>query len=191
LTQCNTFTEKKREIFMNKPFSDEYPPLRYFANYIEKVETEDLIEALTNQRTEVETFYKTLTDETAAYRYAPGKWSLKELLGHLADAERIFAYRALCIARGETQPLPGFDENTYVENARFDELPLASLWEQYHTTRLATLALARSLPQDAQRRRGNANGHEVSARALFAIIAGHERHHLEIIEERYKQGLKD
>ncbi|WP_266364423.1 DinB family protein [Tellurirhabdus rosea] len=172
---------------MKKPLSSEYPPIRYFANYIEQVVGEEVIETLLEQSETLKNFYKNLSEEAALYRYAPGKWSLKELLGHLTDAERIFAYRALCIARGETQSLPGFEENAYVEKADFDHQPLESLWLQYETTRAATLALARSLPEEAQVRIGTANGHSVSARAVFAIIAGHEAHHLAILKERYQK----
>lgn len=171
---------------MKKPFSSEYPPLLYFANYIDLVEGEDITGVLTHQQADTRRLFNALTEAQQNYRYAPGKWSPKQILGHLTDAERIFAYRALCIARGETAPLPGFDENAYVEGANFDEQALEGLLEQYLHTRSATLALARSLPESAQTRLGSANGHPVSARALFAIIAGHERHHLNILAERYQ-----
>ena len=174
---------------MKKPLSNEYPPVRYFANYVEQIGDEEVVDLLARQAEILKKIYGSLSDEAALYRYAPGKWSFKELLGHLTDSERIFAYRALCIARGEAQSLPGFDENAYVANAAFDAQPLASLWEQYETTRAATLALARSLPETAQHRQGVENGHSVSARALFAIIAGHEKHHLAILEEKYQLPL--
>lgn len=171
---------------MKKPLSSEYPSVRYFANYIEKVEDEDVIAALTHQMNTVENLYKHLTEDQQHYRYAEGKWTPKQLLGHMTDAERIFAFRALSIARGEKQSLPGFDENEYVGNADFNQQSIESLLEQYRTVRQSTLALARSLTEEQQTRIGTANGNPISARALFSIIAGHEKHHLEILRDKYR-----
>ncbi|WP_234735291.1 DinB family protein [Tellurirhabdus bombi] len=170
---------------MKKPQIGEYPELKYFANYIEKVDDENVIDCLSQQKKQVENLYKKLSSAELIFRYAEKKWSPKQILGHMTDTERIFAYRAMCIARGEKVPLPGFDENDYVDGANFDELSLESLLEHYHHVRSATIALGRSLTEEAQLRVGSANGHPVSARAMFSIIAGHERHHLDILAERY------
>ncbi|RAJ94278.1 DinB family protein [Larkinella arboricola] len=173
---------------MKKPSTAEYPSDSFFAKYIDLVDTENVTELLRQQFTVVESLYKNLTGVQQDYRYAEGKWSPREMLGHMIDTERIFAYRALCIARGEHQSLPGFDENAYVKNANFGAQSQQQLLNQYGYVRQSTLALVESLPEEAQERVGTANGLPVSARALFAILAGHERHHLNVLAERY--GLK-
>ncbi len=170
---------------LKKPEISEYPQNRYFSYYIEQVENEDVITALTEQMTEVENLIKNLKLDQENYRYAEGKWSIKEVLGHLTDTERIFSYRALCIARGEIQSLPGFDENDYANAANFAEQSLDDLLNQYHFTRLANLALFKSFTQEAVSRIGNANNNAVSARGLIWMIAGHEKHHLRILKEKY------
>src|SRR5262245_28188406 len=134
------------------------------------------------------TMLRGLSETDAMYRYARGKWSIKEVVGHLADTERILAYRALCIARGDTTPLPGFDETAYVPVAKFDARSLADLVGELRTVRTATLALLRTFDGDAWRRRGTASGKPVSVRALAFTIPGHERHHLDILRTRYGVG---
>jgi hypothetical protein len=119
------------------------------------------------------------------YRYAPGKWSIKEVIGHLSDVERIMAYRALRIARGDATPLPGFDEDAYVPYARSDDRTVGELIEEWVAARQASIALLRNLPADAWTRRGTASNKPVSVRALAFIIAGHEQHHLETLRVRY------
>jgi len=126
-----------------------------------------------------------VSDKDALKRYAPGKWSVKEVAGHLADTERIMAYRALRIARGDETPLPGFDENAYVPPAKFDARPLVDLIGDLFTVRAATVALFRTFDADAWRRRGTASGKPISVRALGYMIPGHERHHVEILKTRY------
>jgi uncharacterized damage-inducible protein DinB len=170
---------------MKKPVESEYPQNRYFSYYIEQVENEDVIIALSEQMVLVENLVKKLKDEQENYRYAEGKWSVKEILGHLVDTERIFAYRSLCIARGEKQSLPGFDENEYAYAANFAEQSMEGLFEQYRYTRLASLALFKSYTEEIASRKGMANGSEVSARGLVWMIAGHERHHLTILANKY------
>ena len=129
-----------------------------------------------------------LTEAASQYRYAEGKWSIRELLGHLVDTERIFAYRALCLARGERQPLPGFDENAYVENAGFERRTLQSLLAEYLAVREATVLLFGSFDGAALVQTGVSNGNPVSVRALLHITAGHELHHAGILRERYLPG---
>jgi uncharacterized damage-inducible protein DinB len=126
-----------------------------------------------------------VTEAGAGHRYAPGKWSVREVLGHLCDAERIFAYRLLRIARGDKTPLEGFDENVYVPAGAFDNRTLADLREEWTATREATVALVRGLPADAWTRRGSANGTSVTAAALAYIILGHVEHHLGVLRDRY------
>lgn len=166
-----------------RPESGEYAP--YYGTYISKVTAPDLARALEAQLASTTSLLAGLTEAQAAYRYAPGKWTLREVIGHLADAERIFAYRLLCIARGDTTPLPGFDENTYVPAGEFERRPIASVAAEFGAIRMATLALLESLSAAALARMGTASGKPVSARALAWIIAGHEIHHLGVIRERY------
>ncbi len=166
-----------------RPKADEYAP--YFAQYIGKVPEGDLLEILEAQWEELGCLLEELDDEAAEHRYAEGKWSVKEVLGHILDAERIFAYRLLRIARGDQTPLPGFDENAYVAAANFGARPLESLLEEYDLVRGHTLALLRGLQADSFTRTGISNGKTVSARALAWVIAGHERHHMGVLKEKY------
>ncbi len=119
------------------------------------------------------------------FRYAPGKWSLKQMLGHLMDDERIFLYRMLCMARGEEAPLPGFDENAYMRFAGFEERSLADLISEFRITRAATVAFLQGLPALAWGRRGMVNGYEATVRGLAFHLAGHEMHHLRMVRDRY------
>jgi uncharacterized damage-inducible protein DinB len=166
-----------------RPEATEYAP--YYGTYVTKVPEGNLLEILERQRTETQGLLAGLADARALHRYAPGKWSVKEVIGHITDAERIFCYRALRIARGDETPLPGFDENAYTPAGRFDARPLADLAAELDAVRRATLALFRGLESDALTRRGTASNHGVSVRALAYIIAGHERHHVSILRERY------
>jgi len=159
-----------------RPQADEYAP--YFAQYLAKVPDGDLLDLLEAQWEELGCLLEDLDDEAADFRYAEGKWSVKEVLGHILDAERIFAYRLLRIARADPTPLAGFDENAYVAAAGFQARPLESLLEEYDLVRGHTLALLRGLDADCFRRSGTSNGKPVSARALAWLIAGHERHHM-------------
>jgi|SRR5918995_4352466 uncharacterized damage-inducible protein DinB len=145
----------------------------------------DPLSQLTSQRDAVPRHLSAVTEASASHRYAPGKWSVREVLGHICDAERIFAYRLLRIATGDETPLPGFDENSYVPAGAFDGRALADLIEEWTATRDATIALVRGLPAEAWMRRGVANGRDVTASALAYIILGHVEHHLTILAERY------
>ncbi|HEX5726419.1 MAG TPA: DinB family protein, partial [Longimicrobiaceae bacterium] len=137
------------------------------------------------QRTGVPALLRGLPEALHGHRYAEGKWSIREVAGHLADTERIITYRALRIARGDATPLPGFDENAYVAAAGFDARPLESLVAEWEAVREATLAFFRSVDAEAAARRGTANDNAVSVRALAHIVAGHAEHHLEILRTRY------
>jgi hypothetical protein len=148
-------------------------------------EITDAVAQLVSQRGVVERRVSAVPDARASHRYAAGKWSVREVLGHVCDTERIFAYRLLRIGRGDETPLAGFDENTYVPAAGFESRSLGDLVEEWTATRDATIALVGGLPADAWSRRGTANGKSVTASALAYIILGHVEHHLEILRDRY------
>lgn len=166
-----------------RPAADEY--LAYYGKYISQVPEDDAIEALEREHGEMIPFLRGLTEAQGALRYAPDKWSIKQVVGHVADAERVFTYRALRFSRADATPLPGFDENDYVKHAAFDERPLAERIDELDALRRSGLAMFRALEEAAWTRRGDANGNPVSVRALAYIIAGHGRHHRAIIQERY------
>lgn len=165
-----------------KPGTDEY--VEYFGRYI-KLVGDDAMGALRAQAAGTPRLLSGVSESQALFRYAPGKWSVKEVLGHIMDGERVFAYRALRIAREDRTPLAGFDENTWVPAARFDRRSLPDLVAEYQAVRAASVALFGSLEEEALTRRGTANGQEVSVRALAHIIAGHEAHHVNLLKERY------
>ncbi len=169
-----------------RPAPDEAAP--FYHGYIAKVPGENIGEQLVDQLAEVERLFGSLDDRAALARYAPGKWSVMEVLGHLTDVERIFSYRLLRISRGDDTPLPGFDENAYVPAARFDERPLRDLAAEFHAVRLSSVALTDGLPSTSWSRLGQASGKPVSARALVYIIVGHVAHHLGVLRERYGIG---
>jgi len=166
-----------------RPAADEYAP--YYARYIERVPEGDLLATLESQLESTVSLLDEFGETGAGTRYAPGKWSVKQVVGHLTDAERIFAYRALAAARGEGAALPGFDENAYVEGGGFDARTLNSLMGELTSVRRATLSLFRNFTDADFARSVNANGKPISARALAWIIAGHELHHAIILRERY------
>jgi hypothetical protein len=158
-----------------------------YAGYVGKVrDGEDLMTLMQSQLEEVRTAFGRFPEARGSYRYAPGKWSVKELLGHLSDVERIFCYRARRFARRDPTALPGFDENDYAPAMEADRRPLADLLGEWLDVRRATISFLRGLPADAWTRRGVANGKEISVRALAYAIAGHLRHHLEVLAERYR-----
>jgi uncharacterized damage-inducible protein DinB len=166
-----------------RPASDEYA--QPYAEYVSLVPEDDILGAIEAQSAVTQKLLSSLDESKAAYRYAESKWSVKEVLGHFTDAERVFAYRALAIARGETQPLPGFDENDYVRNASFDTWKLGDLAEHYALVRRSSIVMFRNFPQEAWERRGTASDYPITARAIAWIIVGHERHHVKVLRERY------
>ena len=171
---------------VGRPEVDEIPS--HYVAYIQRVPEPDPVIVLAAQIEDTTALLHGLSDAEAMYRYEHGKWSIKEVVGHLTDVERIMAYRALRIARGDTTPLPSFDENAYVPVAKFDARSLPDLVGELRTARAATLALLRTFDADAWRRRGTASGKPVSVRALAFMIPGHERHHVEILKTRYRLG---
>ena len=171
---------------VGRPEPDEIPS--HYLGYITRVPELDPVMVCAVQIEDTGNLLRGLSDSEAMYRYDRGKWSIKEVVGHLSDVERIMAYRALRIARGDTTPLPSFDENVYVPVAKFDSRSLADLVGELRTVRAATLALLRTFDADAWRRRGTASGKPVSVRALAFMIPGHERHHVEILKTWYGVG---
>lgn len=166
-----------------RPDPDEYAP--FYAGYVARVPPGGLVSLLERQVDDTRRLLEGLTDEQAEYAYAPGKWTIKEVVGHVADAERVFAYRALRFGRGDAVELPGFDETRYVRAGAFGHRSLPDLLDELAAARHATVRLLAGLPPEAWVRRGVASGHVVSVRALACIAAGHERHHRAILEERY------
>ena len=169
-----------------RPQPGEYGP--HSARYISLVPANDVFAALTaleDQRRQMVLLLSGRTEADGDLRYAPDKWSLKEVLGHINDTERIMSYRALRISRGDATPIEGFEQDDYVRNGPFAHRSLADLIEDYIAVRRATISLFRNLDEAAWTRRGVANKNEVTVRALAFIIAGHELHHRGIIEEKY------
>jgi uncharacterized damage-inducible protein DinB len=173
--------------FPTPPESGEYGS--WYAGYVGRVPIgADVLGLLARQQESTRARFAALSADRAAYRYAEGKWTVREVLAHLSDTERIMAYRALRVARGDTTPLPGFDENAYAPMANAEAHPIAALAEAWCDVRRATLSLFRHLPEDAWTRLGTASGTPISVRALAWIIAGHELHHLDVLAERYGLG---
>lgn len=168
---------------MTRPTATDYAPPH--ASYVDLVAEEDILSAMEEQSSETQKILARLDEGRAGYRYAAGKWSIKEVIGHMVDSERIIAYRTLCVARGDTQPLPGFEEGDYVANASFDSWKLGDLAEEYALVRRSNIVLFRNLPPEAWDRRGTANAFPVSVRGLAYVIVGHERHHLGVLRSRY------
>ena len=168
---------------LGRPETGEYAP--YYEKYIALVPTDDLANLLEAQGAQTAQLLATRAEADGDFRYAPDKWTVKEVLGHIADTERIFTYRALRIARGDKTPIEGFEQDDYVKTGAFNERTLASLVKEFRDVRSATLALFRSLADSAWLRRGTANKNEASVRALAFITAGHELHHVRILAERY------
>ena len=168
---------------MKRPEATEYA--EFHANYVLRVPGTDVLGVLESQRLQMLQLFAGRTERDGNFRYAPGKWTVKETLGHITDAERIFTYRALRIARGDQTPLPGFEQDDFVRNGGFAARPLAELAEEFGAVRSASIALFRSFDEQAWSRRGVASQEEVTVRALGFITAGHQIHHRVILEERY------
>jgi hypothetical protein len=168
-----------------KPAPIEHAP--EFSKYVTLVAEGDIIQTLEQQIENSLSLLRTIPSDKANFRYAPDKWSVNELLGHLIDSERVFSYRALCFARNDQTPLPGYEQNDYVREADFDSRNLADMAEEFATVRRATIQLFRPLNETEWLRRGKANENYVSVRALAYIIAGHELHHMEVLRSRYLQ----
>lgn len=168
---------------LGRPEPVEYDP--YYDRYISLVHTDDIVAALETQAQDTEALLGSLAAHQADFRYAPGKWSIKEVLGHINDTERIMSYRALRIARGDQTPIEGFEQDDYVPNGRFDRRTIADLLEEFVAIRNATIQLLSHFDREAGERRGTANDKQISARALAYIIVGHELHHRRVLQEKY------
>lgn len=166
-----------------RPDSTEYAP--FYADYIARVPDGDVVAILRDEGRELVTTLDAIPESRGGHRYADGKWSVRQVVGHIIDAERIFTYRALRLARGDATPLPSFAENDYAQTAGSDARTLADLVAELRAVRESTARLFASLPEDAWPRRGMVSGREVSVRALAYITAGHARHHLTILREQY------
>ena len=168
---------------ITRPQAGEYAP--YYDRYISLVEGEDILNTLDQQRRQMMLLLSGRDEEDGDFRYAPDKWSAKEVLGHVCDTERVFAYRALRVSRADATPLEGFEQDDYVRNGPFAQRPLGDLVEDFIAVRRASLSLLRNLDEAAWSQRGIANKNEVTVRALAYVIAGHELHHRRILEEKY------
>ncbi|ANS75888.1 hypothetical protein AWM70_15895 [Paenibacillus yonginensis] len=168
---------------VNRPSAEEYPA--YYQGYIELVPDGEITDLLAGKLNDVGDWIDQLPEELGEYRYAPEKWTFKEVLGHMIETERIMSYRLLCVARGDQTPLPGFDENEYVSNAAVVSRTFEEIAKDYTAVRTATLTLLSGLSEEAWPRKGTVNGNPTTVRALAYIIAGHELHTLGILKERY------
>ena len=165
------------------PGSDEYAP--YYHRYVERIGSGDIVDLLARQADEDGAFWKGISEEKARHRYAPDKWSVREVLNHVSDTERVFLYRALWFARGFESELPSFDQDVSSRAAKADACSWASVIEEFGAVREGSVAFFRNLPPEAWTRRGVASGNPVSVRALAYIIAGHASHHRGVVETRY------
>ena len=168
---------------MNRPEKEEYA--EYYETYISLVEETDIVAALENQIAELNNLFATISEEKADFRYAEGKWSIKELFGHLIDGERFFSYRALRISRADKTPMEGFEQDGYIENSNFNSMKLSDLFAEFSHLREANLIFFKNLTDEAWLRTGTASDMPFSVRALAYISVGHIRHHIRILRERY------
>ncbi len=175
-----------KNLKISPPQTDEYDA--YYERYVSIVAGADIISAMQNQIAETLALLGKIDAEKADFRYADGKWSVKELVGHVIDTERIFAYRALRIARGDATPIEGYEQDDYIKNADFADCRLADLAEEFSSVRRANVLMFQNLSSDAWHRRGTANNKEISVRALAYICAGHEIYHTDILRQRYLAG---
>jgi DinB superfamily len=168
---------------MTKAQPAEYAP--YYERYVSLVAEGDLAATLERQLADTLGLLRGLNEEQGNHRYAPDKWSVKQVVGHMIDTERIFAYRALCIGRNDKTALPGFEQDDYVAGAQFDSLPLAHLVDEFAAVRQSNLRLFRGFSDEAWLRSGVASGNPLSTRAAVSIIAGHELYHVAVLKQRY------
>ncbi len=176
------------QAILSRPAQSEFAP--YYGTYVNAMPDGDVVAALADQGEETFALLSALSEQDASFRYAPDKWTIRDLVQHLADSERVFAYRALRFARGDETPLPGFDQEPYAQAAKADRRPLGELAAELRDIRRTTLALIRSFDEEMLGRSGVASGNLMSVRALVWVIAGHERHHLTVLRERYLSALR-
>ena len=167
---------------MKRPSEGDYVP--FYANYIKNV-PDNALKAFEDQLNTTNTFFQSIPGDKIDYRYAEGKWSIKEIVGHLIDNERVMSYRALAISRNEKQSLPGYDENDYIRESNYSRRNYSDLVEELKKVRESNILMYKNFSEEILDRRGVANGSEVTVRAVLFIITGHELHHINIIKERY------
>jgi hypothetical protein len=166
-----------------RPDTSEHAP--NYSRYVDLVAEGDILATLATQIDSTLAELRNVSEADSLKRYAPGKWSMREVVGHLIDTERIFAYRALRFARGDRKDLPGFEQDDYVAAAQFDRRPWSGLLEEFEAVRRSNLSMFRGLDEEAWRRQGVANGNAMSVRAAAYVIAGHELHHMRVLREHY------
>jgi uncharacterized damage-inducible protein DinB len=167
-----------------RPNAKDYNP--YYETYIKEIEGDDILKILNEQHKKTQEVLNSFSELRGNYRYDDGKWTVKEVVGHLLDTERVFAYRALSIARGEKKSLPGFEQDDYVREGNFNARNLSDLNYEFRLSREANLLMFRSFSEEMLNRKGTANESPVTVRAILWIITGHEKHHVKILQERYK-----
>lgn len=166
-----------------RPVKGDYA--EYYQKYIDLIQGDDIFRILVEQNMESQNILNSFSESKGSYSYAEGKWTVKEVIGHMMDVERIFAYRALCIARGEKQPLPGMDQNIYAAKGNFNKRQLFDLNYEFRLLRESNILLFGGFDKSVLQNRGNASGYDVTVLALMFMTAGHEKHHLNILTERY------
>jgi hypothetical protein len=168
---------------MNRPVETEYAT--YYQSYVNQVTENDIIAVLRSELDDLDVLLDRVPAEKETYAYEPGKWTIRQVVGHLIDGERVFGYRAFCIARGEKQNLPGFEQDDYLQTAPYNNIDLEDLLSEMRLVRQSNIAMFRTLDEEAWSRIGIANNNEVSVRAIAFIMAGHVRHHMNVLRERY------
>ena len=171
-----------------RPDPLEYAP--FYAGYVSLVTESDVVRVLEEQPAILERQARQFVPSLERHRYAPGKWSVREVLGHVVDAERVFGFRAFCFSRGEANPLPGFDQNDYVARSGFDGRSLMDLVDEFAQVRQSNLIVLKRLDEEAWKRVGTASGKPVSVRALAFIMGGHVRHHMNVLSSHYTAGAE-
>jgi len=173
---------------MLRPDKSDYNP--YYEGYIQLVTGDNIIQFLEEQKSKTEKFLRAISEQDSLYSYDKDKWTIKQVVGHLIDSERIMAYRALCLARKEQQPLPGFEENDYAVTGNFNSRKYSGLVDELKLVRDANLPLIRSFDEEMISQAGIVNDNRITVLALVFIIAGHQEHHIKIIKERYLNKMK-
>jgi uncharacterized damage-inducible protein DinB len=168
---------------LQRPNESEYP--EYYLRYVQLVPDGELLQTLENNLLETVRLFESISEQDGYFRYASNKWSIKEVLGHMTDTERIMSYRLLRVGRGDQTALAGFNENDYVKGSQVNQLPIEKILEDFIATRKATLTLIKNMPKEVWMNKGNANNLEITTRAIAYIIAGHAIHHGKIITDRY------
>ena len=168
---------------MSRPSKNDYA--EYYHKYIQEIDGDNIFEVLEKQLNATLNLFKNISEDKGNYSYAAGKWSIKEVIGHCIDTERIFAYRALCIARGEKKSLPGMEQDDYAKKGEFNRRTLKNLLNEYELVRKSNIILFNSFQEKVLQNIGIASDNEVTVLGLMFIIAGHELHHIKVIKEKY------